>query len=44
MEWAGKQRAQGDPEKKSLGKYVTGPKAEVDSLNYQANTQFCLEA
>lgn len=42
MEWAGKQKAQGDGDKKNLGKYVTGLKAEVDSMNYQANTQFCL--
>lgn len=42
MEWAGKRRAQADEDKKSLGKNVTEPKAEVDSVNYQANTQFCL--
>lgn len=42
MEWAGKRRAQSDEDKKSLGKNVTEPKAEVDSMNYQADTQFCL--
>lgn len=41
MEWVGKQRAQGE-DKKNLGKNVTGPKAEVGSMNYQADTQFCL--
>lgn len=35
-------RAQGEADKKNLGKNVTGLKAEVSSLNYQGNTQFCL--
>lgn len=41
MEWVGKQRAQGNADK-ILGKNVTGPEAEAGSMNYQANTQFCL--
>lgn len=42
MEWVGKQRAQGEADKKNLRKNVTGLKAEVSSMNYQGNTQFCL--
>lgn len=38
VDWLGKQRAQGDADKRNLGKNTTGLKAEVDSMDYQGNT------